>query len=119
MGINCDENGYLFDCIHSSGIFNNSMYATTYEEIKKNSELKSGIVDDDPAISDREFLLIENYSMQFYANGKMVALWQKNHLPMLYLTAIIHKGTDKEWKFEGGDPIFLYMPEGSKELKVW
>ena len=119
MGMNCDENAYSFDVIHKSAITSNTLYLDTYDEIKKSYDVKRAVIDCDPAISDREFLPIENYAMQFYANGKLVALWQKNHLPMFYLKAIIHKGTDKERKFEGGDPILLYMPEGSKELKVW
>ena len=119
MGINCDENAYLFENLHASALSSNTLYQNTYDEIKKSYEGKMAVVDGDPAISDRDFLPIENYAMQFYANGKLVALWQKNHLPMFYLKAIIHKGTDKERKFEGGDPILLYMPEGSKELKVW
>lgn len=119
MAIDFDENGYLKERLHSSGIFYNTLYANTYEEIKKGHNNKMAIVDSNPAVSDRAFLPIENYTMQFYGNGKIVALWQKNHNPMLYIKAIIKKGTPDEREFEGGDPIFLYMPEGSNELKIW
>lgn len=119
MGIHLDENAYLLSRLHSSGQVSNTTYKNTYEAIKKSSEVKFAIVDNHPAITDRKFLPIENYTMQFYANGKIVALWQKNHRPMLYMTALFHKGTEDEEQYEGGDPIFLYMPEGSDELKVW
>lgn len=119
MGINTDNISYLLENIHSFGIVSNTLYNNTYQEVKSVYNTKSGIVDDDPLISNRKFLKIEDYNLQFYANGKIVALWQKNHRPMLYFTATIKKGTKDERQFDGGDPIFLYMPAGSNELKVW
>lgn len=107
------------ELVHSSGKFYNVLYNNTYNEIKKNSENTMGIVQNDPRIVNRELLPIENYTIQYYADGKIIALWQKNLRPMLYIKARIKNNEGEERDFEGGDPLFLYMPEGSNELKVW
>lgn len=56
--------------------------------------------------------------MQFYANGKIVDLWQRNKGNMLFIKAVIKKDSEEERKLEIGDPIFLYMLAGGNELKV-
>lgn len=98
--------------IHSSALVYNTTY-TSKDEIKKNQGNKFGIVD--PGLKNRSFADISNYNIKFYAKDKIVALWQKNYKPALYI-----KGENSSGKhIEDGDPLFLYMPEGSSELKVW
>ena len=97
---------------HSAALVYNATY-TDIQEVKNKSENQYGIVDS--KLKNRTFIPIENYYMQFYANNKIVELWQRNHNPLLYL-----KGENSAGKvIEGGDPLFLYMPEGSNELKAW
>lgn len=99
--------------IHSSALVYNTTY-TTIEEIKTSQQTnRFGIVESN--LKNRKFLPIENYNIQFYANNKIVALWQKNHNPSLYMSGENSSGKT----VEGGDPLFLYMPEGSTELKAW
>ena len=106
--------------LHEAGKYFNVLYNNTYEEISKNMKKgKWGLINNDPRILIREFIPIENYTIQYYANGKIVALWQKNLRPMLYMKAHIKNDEGEERNIEGGDPIFLYMPQGSNELKVW
>lgn len=99
--------------IHSSALVYNTTY-TSIEEIKNSQQTnRFGIVESN--LKNRKFLPIENYNIQFYANNKIVALWQKNHNPSLYM-----KGENSSGKLiEGGDPLFLYIPEGSTDLKAW
>jgi hypothetical protein len=47
-------------------------------------------------ITNREFLPIENYQIQCYANGTILALWQKNFALWLYLKAHIKKDDANE-----------------------
>lgn len=99
--------------IQSSALVYNTTY-TTIEEIKTSQQTnRFGIVESN--LKNRKFLPIENYKIQFYANNKIVALWQKNHNPSLYMSGENSSGKT----VEGGDPLFLYMPEGSTELKAW
>lgn len=99
--------------IHSSALVYNTTY-TSVEEIKNSQQTnRFGIVESN--LKNRKFLLIQDYYIQYYANGKIIALWQKNHSPALYM-----KGENSSGKIiEGGDPLFLYIPEGSTELKAW
>ncbi|WP_430875785.1 hypothetical protein [Gilliamella sp. G0441] len=117
--INKDEIKYYKESIHASGIVSNTTYENTYEEIKNSYKRKPMLTDSDSRITNREFLPIENYTIQYYANGKIVALWQKNLCPMLYMKARVKNDEGEERNIEGGRPIFLYMPQGSNELKVW
>jgi hypothetical protein len=117
--INLDQIRFLQEIIHTAGHFSNVLYNNSYNEIKKSTEKTMGVVDNDPRILHREFIPIENYTIQYYANGKIVALWQKNLRPMLYMKARVKNDEGEERNIEGGDPIFLYMPQGSNELKVW
>ena len=108
-----DVTAYNKLSIHSSALVYNTTYTST-EDIKKDQQSnRFGIVDNN--LKNRNFLPIEEYYMQFYANNKIVALWQKNHHPALYM-----KGENASGKeVEGGDPLFLYIPTGSSELKAW
>ena len=117
--INRDEIVYHREFLHSSGIVSNTSYENTYEEIKNSYKMKPMLIDSDSRITNHEFLPIENYTIQYYANGKIVALWQKNLCPMLYMKARVKNDEGEERNIEGGRPIFLYMPQGSNELKVW
>ncbi|MFC3361560.1 hypothetical protein ACFOG5_00025 [Pedobacter fastidiosus] len=75
----------------------------------------------DPQVKKRSFTPIQNYSVQYYANGKIVALWQKNHHPILHLkgeVASSKEGSEAK-PFEAGDPIFLYLPKNAEGLQVW
>ncbi|MCX8639858.1 hypothetical protein J3U37_07050 [Gilliamella sp. B3172] len=117
--INRDEIVYHREFLHSSGIVSNTTYENTYEEIKNSYKMKPMLIDSDSRITNHEFLPIENYTIQYYANGKIVALWQKNLCPMLYMKARVKNDEGEERNIEGGRPIFLYMPQGSNELKVW
>lgn len=117
--INRDEIAYHREFLHSSGIVSNTTYENNYDEIKNSYKRKPMLTDSDSRITNREFLPIENYQIQYYANGKIVALWQKNLRPMLYMKAHVKNDEGEERNIEGGDPIFLYMPQGSNELKVW
>lgn len=99
--------------IHSSALVYNTTY-TSIEEIKNSQQTnRFGIVESN--LKNRKFFPIENYNIQFYANNKIVALWQKNHNPSLYMRGENSSGKN----IEGGDPLFLYIPEGSTELKAW
>ena len=117
--INRDEIVYHREFLHSSGIVSNTTYENNYDEIKNSYKRKPMLTDSDSRITNREFLPIKNYTIQYYANGKIVALWQKNLRPMLYMKAHVKNDEGEERNIEGGDPIFLYMPQGSNELKVW
>ena len=106
--------------LHEAGKYFNVLYNNSYEEISKNMKKgKRGLINNDPRILHRELIPIENYTIQYYANGKIVALWQKNLRPMLYMKAHVKNDEGEERDVEGGDPVFLYMPQGSNELKVW
>lgn len=114
--VNLDEIGYLKSVMHSSKIVFNTTYSTK-DEIRESHETKSGLTD--KSLYNREIRAIENYDIQYYANGKIVALWQKNLQPTLYIKGNYKYTSGKEAHTEGGDPTFLYWPEGSNELKVW
>ncbi len=111
------EVNYLQECIHSSILVFNTLYDTTKEDIKKGFETTPALIDSE--LYNRDFLPIENYEIQYYAKNKIVALWQKNLNPILYIKANYKYSDGDEAFFQGGDPIFLYWPEGSNELKVW
>ncbi|WP_128414345.1 hypothetical protein [Chryseobacterium sp. Leaf394] len=110
---NSDIIAYNKLSIHSSALVYNTTY-TSAEDIKNGQKSnRFGIVESN--LKNIKFLPIENYIVQFYANNKIVALWQKNHNPSLFMN-----GENSTGKImEGGDPLFLYMPEGSTELKAW
>ncbi len=117
MCINNDVIDYNKRQIHSSIIVYNTTYENTIEEIEKSESTILSMVDS--RLENKEVLPIENYIIQFYAEGKIVALWQKDLNPMLYVKGT-HTNTEGfTRKYEYGDAIFLYMPKGSKELIMW
>lgn len=108
-----DALGYNELSIHQSALVYNTTY-TSIEEIKEQKKKNQfGIVE--RGLSDRRFFPIQDYYIQYYADGKIVALWQKNHEPMLYMTGKTKSGRD----YKSGDPLFLYIPKDSNELKAW
>ncbi|MDX8555001.1 hypothetical protein MK851_15405 [Tenacibaculum sp. 1B UA] len=117
LGEQFDEVGYLKEQMHSKIIHYSSGYFTGKEEIKEGHEVRYALTDE--RVYNREILPVENYIMQFYADNKIVALWQKNNNPMIYIKGNYKYEDGEEAYAEGGDPIFLYMPKGSKELKIW
>ena len=93
------------------------MYNATLDEIRKGYGNGLGLVN--PAFKNRNFVEIENYDIKFYAKNKIVALWQKNLNPIMYMKGEVTNNEGETREIEGGDPIFLYLPKGSKDLKVW
>lgn len=69
---------------------------------------------------DKEFLSLDDCEIQFYADGKVVALWHKSKMT---------SGLDMKFKYKkndgtmgegtNADPLFLWMPKGSNELEAW
>lgn len=71
-------------------------------------------------IVNREMLPIINYKIQYYAGNKIVALWNVKNLECtLRLKGKFKKKDGSIINYEVSDPLFLYMPTGSNELKVW
>jgi len=117
---NLDSIAYNKFLIHSSALVYNTTY-TTPDQIEER-EMSGGLFAlVDPQIKNRQFTAIQDYVIQYYANGKIVALWQKNHNPLLYLKGEVSskKEGGAAKPFEAGDPIFLYMPKSSEGLQVW
>ncbi|MCD8418661.1 hypothetical protein J2Q11_13435 [Tenacibaculum finnmarkense genomovar finnmarkense] len=115
--LNFENTNYWKEKIHSSIIIFNTLYDTTKEKITEGYIEQAALTDS--SLYNRKLMPIENYTMQYYANGKIVALWQKNQNPMLYIKANYKYTSGEEASFEGGDPIYLYIPEGSNDLKIW
>lgn len=117
---NLDSIAYNKFLIHSSALVYNTTY-TAPDQIEER-EMSGGLLAlVDPQIKNRQFSPIQNYVIQYYANGKIVALWQKNHNPLLYLKGEVSskKEGGAAKPFEAGDPIFLYLPKSSEGLQVW
>lgn len=117
---NLDSIAYNKFLIHSSALVYNTTY-TAPDQIEEREMSGSLLALVDPQIKNRQFSPIQNYIIQYYANGKIVALWQKNHNPLLYLKGKVSSKKDGVGAkpFEAGDPIFLYMPKKSDDLQVW
>ncbi|WP_237276257.1 hypothetical protein [Tenacibaculum ovolyticum] len=115
--INFNQVEYARQALHQFGKVSNTMYNNTLDEIKKGYGNGLGLVN--PAFKNRVFVEIEGYDIKFYAKNKIVALWQKNLKPIMYMKgeATNNEGETKE--IEGGDPIFLYWPKESEGLKIW
>lgn len=111
-----NNKAYRLERIHSDIVFLDCLYANE-KEIIKNSETIFSLADS--RVDDKQVLSIENYTIQFYAEGKVVALWQKNLNPMLYITGKVTNSEGFTRKIKEGSATFLYIPEGSDELKVW
>ncbi|OEK09423.1 hypothetical protein A8C32_11945 [Flavivirga aquatica] len=116
---NLDKLSYLREQSHMISRVSNTMYIekNIKNVTQKYKENEFGVVNS--IVKKRELLPVENYDVQYYAEGKIVALWQKNLNPLLYLKGEITNNEGVVRVFEGGDPIFLYWPEDSDELKVW
>ena len=117
---NLDSIAYNKFLIHSSALVYNTTY-TAPDQIEEREKSGSLLALVDPQIKDRQFSPLQNYTIQYYANGKIVALWQKNHKPMLYLKGKVSSKKDGVGAkpFEAGDPIFLYLPKNADGLQVW
>lgn len=117
---NLDSIAYNKFLIHSSVLVYNTTY-TAPNQIEEREKSGSLLALVDPQIKDRQFSPLQNYTIQYYANGKIVALWQKNHKPLLYLKGKVSSKKDGVGAkpFEAGDPIFLYLPKNADGLQVW
>lgn len=117
---NLDFIAYNRFLIHSSALVYNTTY-TAPSQIEEREMSGSFLALVDPQIKNRQFSSIQNYVIQYYANGKIVALWQKNHNPLLYLKGKVsfEKDSVGAKPFEAGDPIFLYLPKDAEGLQVW
>ena len=116
--VNLKDVGYRKEILHRIQKLYNAMYVKkNLKFIGEKYEKKYGLVND--IAKNREFLAIENYDIQYYADGKIVALWQKNLKPILYMKGEVTNSKGETRIVEGGDPIFLYMPKGSEVLKLW
>ncbi|RRJ93107.1 hypothetical protein EG240_01120 [Paenimyroides tangerinum] len=118
LALDNHEYEYIKAFLFSYGKLSNTHYATL-EEVKWTYKDGSPFIPPSPKVYDKKFLPLDDCEMQFYADGKIVALWHKNKLT---------SGLDMEFKvnedgeiFEDtvADPIFLWMPEGSNELLIW
>lgn len=117
---NLDSIAYNKFLVHSSALVYNTTY-TAPDQIEKREMSGNLLALVDPQIKDRQFAPIQNYIIQYYANGKIVALWQKNYNPLLYLKGKVSSKKDGVGAkpFEAGDPIFLYLPKNADGLQVW
>lgn len=114
-----DFEGYVREHLFVFGKVSNTTYQTL-EDLKANYADGNPYGMVAPAFYDKEFLPLDDCELQFYAEGKVVALWHrgtlKSGLDMKYKykqeDGTIYEGTN-------ADPLFLYMPEGSSELKAW
>ncbi|WP_129715003.1 hypothetical protein [Pedobacter sp. SYP-B3415] len=115
---NLDSAAYNKYLAHSSALVYNTTY-TDAAQIEKSEASSSPLAMVDPQVKNRSFLPIQDVVTQYYANGKIVALWQKNLAPALYMKGEVASKDGGSKPVEAGDPIFLYLPKGSSELQVW
>ena len=96
---------------------------TTYESKEEISKLYinyNGITITTDKLFDKQFLPLDDCELQFYADGKVVSLWHKKSFNGGLSMTGKYKDEKGEIKENFSDtPIFLYMPAGSNELKVW
>jgi hypothetical protein len=106
-------------------LFNNiRMFETTYEasieEIRNNEIQLQDANMFSSILQNREMLPIENYKIQYYADGKIVALWNIINMESpLRIKANYTKKDGSIGNYQESISLFLYMPAGSNELKVW
>ncbi|MBE7649200.1 hypothetical protein J2Q11_13290 [Tenacibaculum finnmarkense genomovar finnmarkense] len=117
LGLSFEGAKYNKERLHHTIKHLNSMYHISKKDAENSEEFISFM--EDRRLKKRVFLPIKNYHIQYYANGKIAALWQKKLKPMLYIKGEFTNGQGELINFEGGDPIFLYMPKDSNELKIW
>lgn len=119
LALDNNEYEYIKGFLFSYGKLSNTHYATL-DEIKWGYKDGSRLVPPSPKPFDKKFFPLDDCEMQFYADGKIVALWHKDKLT---------SGLDMSFKFKNNkgeinehtiaDPVFLWMPEGSNELLIW
>ena len=102
--------------------FSTRVFESSYEV--NEDEIRTAVTDTlnifNPSLQNREMLPIQNYRVQYYAGGKIVALWNIQNLECaLRLKGKFKKKDGKIMDYEVSDVLFLYMPLGSNELKVW
>ncbi|WP_370398547.1 hypothetical protein [Tenacibaculum dicentrarchi] len=117
LGIDSDDASFKKELSHGNTTYLNNIYSTSLSDIE-------GVVNGITALceyrlNNKKIQLIENYDMQYYANGKIVTLLKKNLNPILYTKGDFINSEGELTYFEGGQPIFLYMPKDSNELKIW
>ncbi len=91
---------------------------STLEEIKQAENEPITLFDE--RFENKELLPIEDYVIQYYAGGKIVAL--RNKQTMKSSLIIKGRGRKRDGTYrdmEIPSPLFLYMPKGNNELKVW
>ena len=71
----------------------------------------------DLALKDREMDPIENYEINFYNNNRLVTLRNKKDKSSILRVNYMEEGYIE--KSSSGRFIILYMPAGSKELKIF
>lgn len=114
-----NEEKYIKEFLFSYGKTSNTGYQTL-EQLKSVYKDGSPFITPSPRALNKEFIPLDNCDLTFYADGKVVALWHKESLK---------SGLDMKFNYEkedgslgeasNADPLFLWMPEGSDELKVW
>ena len=69
------------------------------------------------SLKEREMDPIENYEINFYNNNRLVTLRNKKDKSSILRVNYMEEGYTE--KSSSGSFIILYMPVGSKELKIW
>ncbi|WCC43768.1 hypothetical protein PJW08_00795 (plasmid) [Tenacibaculum finnmarkense] len=103
--------------IHNYILYVNNTYFNSLVNIQKGINGVFAICES--RLQNKTILPIENYDIQYYANGKIVALWQKNLNPILYTKGEFINSEGKLTYFEGGQVVFLYKKKDSKYLDIW
>jgi hypothetical protein len=114
-----DEEKYIRESLFDFGKVSNTTYQTL-NELKYVYRNGSPLITPSPRALDKEFLPLDDCELQFYAAGKVVALWHK---------VTMTSGLDMKFKYKkedgsigestNADPLFLWLPAGSNELKIW
>ncbi|MCM8863441.1 hypothetical protein [Tenacibaculum finnmarkense] len=117
LGIDSDDASFKKELSHGNMRYINNMYSTSLSDIE-------GVVNGISALCEhrlksKTIQSIENYDIEYYANGKMVALLQKNFNPILYTKGSWLNSEGELTSAEVGQRVFLYMPKDSNELKLW
>ena len=111
---------YIQENLFSFGKVSNTTYQTLDELKQFYTENPDRLITPSLKAVNKEFLPLDDCEIQFYANGKVAALWHKSKMT---------SGLDMKFRYKkndgtmgegtNADPLFLWMPTGSKELKVW
>lgn len=116
---NDDAKSFVETFLFSFGKTSNTTYQTL-DDLKSFYKKGNRFAITSPEAEDKDFLPLDDTEMQFYAGGKIVALWHKKTLT---------SGLDMKYNFKKEDgakgegtvstPVFFYIPGGSNDLKVW